>query len=188
MLPAKYSKRTLVYLAIGFIVAGLIAGAVPYFSQSREGVYPYNSTTDRSFILDVFKKNWYWLITDFNQNFSVENMLDKRASSEEPGHEGELTIVTYRVHNKPVGFVAYFMRELLEGFILYLAVAQEYRGKGYSRKLLTYAMDDLKKHGARIIRLQTRVDNKQARSLYSSFGFKQYWTDGAYLLMEKSIN
>lgn len=180
-------KRTswIKYIVIGaLLVAGGVAGWY-YKTHVAEGIYSYEPSIDRAFILDLFKKDWYWLISDYSPDYSPEYMLDNRASSNEPKYIGNLSIKTYRKEGRPIGFIAYYMKELFEGYILFLAVSKEFRGQGHARKLFSYAVDDLKKRGATVIRLITRTDNVRGRKLYTGMGFNQIWTDGAYVKYEK---
>lgn len=165
----------------------LLAGALWYsLARHSEGIAPYDPARDRSEILSIFTKDWYWMVSDYSGDFTPEYMLDNRASSREPLHKGDLTIRVFLIDGKPVGFVTYLTKELLEGKILHLGVDRAYRSKRVGRQLMTYALDDLKKRGSRLVRLMTRVDNAPARKLYTSLGFKEIWTDGAYLKYEKT--
>ena len=56
--------------------------------------------------------------------------------------------------------------------LLFLLVNKKYRGKGKSKILLQYAIDDMLQHGAVKIDLATRSVNKRAQSLYEKFNFK----------------
>ena len=174
-------------LIIGLILGGIGVGGYYYTTHQRQGIYAYDAGLDRSFVVDLFKKDWYWLISDYSQDYSPEHMLDARAPARDSGYTGSLIVKTYRIDNKPVGFISYYPKELLEGYILFLAVAPEYRSQGLARKMMHYAIDDLKRRGMRVIRLITRVDNKPGRKLYTSLGFKQVWTDGAYVKFQKDL-
>jgi ribosomal protein S18 acetylase RimI-like enzyme len=182
-------SRTHSYLKWLILVGTVIAGISlwRYTTGSSEGIYTYNPSTDRAFVIDMFKQDWYWLISDYSPDYSVEHMLDTKSASREPQDFGKLIIKTYRVKGKPVGFICYYKGELLEGRILFLSVDKTYRGKGYARTLLNFALDDLKKQGIRVARMFTRVDNERGRKLYTGLGFKQIWTDGAYLMYEKVL-
>ena len=114
-------------------------------------------------------------------------MLDARSPACDSEYMGSLIIQTYRINNKPVGFIAYYPKELLEGYILFLAVAPEYRSRGLARKMMHYAIVDLKQRGMRVIRLIARVDNEPGRKLYASLEFKRVWTDGAYVKFQKDL-
>lgn len=181
----KASISTKLLLAT-LLFSGLGASLWYYTSHHSQGIYAYEPTVDRAFIIDLFKNDWYWLISDYSsKDYSVEHMLDNRASSKE--HSGDLIIKTYRVAGKPVGFMAYYPKELFEGYILFLAVDKKHRSKGYARKMLTYAINDFKKQGIRVVRLITRTDNLPGQKLYKNMGFKQIWTDGAYVKFEKVL-
>lgn len=166
----------------------LLAGALWYsLARHSEGIVPYEPARDRAEILSIFAKDWYWLVSDYSGDFSAEYMLDNRASSSEPGHKGDLTIRVFLIDGKPVGFITYRTKELLVGDIRIMGVDRAYRSKGVGRRLMTYALADLKKRGSRLASLMTRVDNEPARKLYTSLGFKEIWTDGAYIRYEKTF-
>lgn len=175
-------KSTLMVL----LVTGAAGGYWYYQTYQSEGIYAYNAATDRDFIIHIFREDWYWLISDFSsKTYSVEHMLDFKTSSYDD--KGNLIIKTYRVKGKPVGFVTYYLKELFEGRILFLAIDKKERSKGYARKLAKYAINDLKKRGANVVRLITRTDNVGAQKLYKSLGFKEVWNDGGYMKFEKEV-
>ncbi len=166
----------------------LLIGAlgVFWFFTSEGPIVPYNAARDRTFIIDTFKKEWYWLITDYSPNFDVAFMLDHKAPSGKKGPEvGLLIVKTYVEGGKPIGFVIYYPRGLKLGQFLFLGVAQGHRRKGIARKLAVYAIEDMKRLGMLGVKMTTRTDNTKARRLYESLGFKQLWTDGAYMNFEK---
>ncbi len=175
----------------GFItktVAGIIlalgagSGGLYYYTRLSEGVYEYECPNDKQFICSFFKENYYWMVHDYSKTFSAEYMLDKRASSQkDPRSVGTLKVKTYRMHGEPIGFVAYYPSELYTGRLLFLGVDKRYRSRGIARKLAQYALADLKRMGARTLFIHTRTDNAPGRKLYESLGFKEAWTDGAYV-------
>lgn len=137
-------KRIYYRILMG-IGALLIAGALWYsLARPVEGIVPYDPARDKSEILSIFAKDWYWLVSDYSGDFSPEFMLDNRASSREPQNKGDLTIRVFLVDGKPVGFVTYLPKELLVGEIRIMGVDRDYRSKRIGRKLMTYALEDLK--------------------------------------------
>lgn len=182
----KFSVIQKVLLGL-VLLAGVGIGGWYYQTYASEGIYAYDASTDREFIKRLFKEDWYWLISDYSsKTYSVEHMLDFKASTQDETN-GRLIIKTYRIKGQPIGFVAYYPKELYEGRILFLAVDKKHRSKGYARKMAKYAINDLKKHGAHIVRLITRTDNTSAQKLYKSLGFKEIWNDGAYMKFEKEV-
>src|SRR5918994_5686929 len=91
-------------------------------------IYAYLPQKDRAFILDLFQKNWYWLVSEYSTDFSAEYMLDNKASSRNPSDVGNLSIFVYR-DSEPRGFVAWYKESMFSGRILFLAVDQKYRQK-----------------------------------------------------------
>lgn len=69
-------------------------------------------------------------------------------------------------------------------FFLYLGIINEYRDKGFGKKLMSYAIEQAKQKGINEIKLSVRADNQKAVSIYKSLGFKEnkyemLWTDKA---------
>lgn len=175
---------------IGVLLAIAVVGVGAWILKqniSAEGVYSYEPQRDKQFILDLFKDpdNLYWLVSD--PTFSINYTLDNLASSQKPQDRGNLIIKVYLHDNKPVGFTAYHNKKFYEGFILFLGVDAKYRKKGYARKLLIYAIDQLKNQGNSVIRLVTRVNNKRARALYESMGFKIWSQDNEIVRYELKV-
>lgn len=75
-----------------------------------------------------------------------------------------------------------------------IAVDPAARGQGIARKLIEAVTEQARAVGASILRLETRLDNKAAQSLFVSFGFvlldrkKAYYEDGTDgLRLQKSL-
>lgn len=59
------------------------------------------------------------------------------------------------------------------GWINYLAVAPEYRGRGWGRQIMTAVEERLRASGCPKINLQVRADNLDAIHFYERIGFTQ---------------
>ncbi len=59
-----------------------------------------------------------------------------------------------------------------EVHITNIAVHPDMRGHGIGRTLLTSVIDEAQQHGARVVALEVRPSNREARGLYDSFGFR----------------
>ncbi len=66
-----------------------------------------------------------------------------------------------------------FMVAADEGEILRIAVDNTRRKKGYGKKLLSFAIDKMKKFGIVSVFLEVRAENSAARALYHSIGFEE---------------
>ena len=53
-----------------------------------------------------------------------------------------------------------------------LAILEKYRGKGYSKRLMSEAIDRSKSKGCAILELNTEIANEVANNLYKSMGFE----------------
>lgn len=177
------------FVTIFALLAGLLGvagGAYYYLNRTvvNEGVFDYEPARDRAAILEIFRKNWYWLIAD--DNYSAEYMLDNRAS-QQTGPAGDLILKVYRVQDKTAGFLAYYHKSFYKGYVLFLVVDEEYRKKGYAEKLLRYALAQLKNDGMTIAQLITRIDNIRAQSLYKKVGMHEIWRDHEFVRFEITL-
>lgn len=59
------------------------------------------------------------------------------------------------------------------GWLNYLAVLPEYQKKGYGRKLVKRALNELRKLGCLKVNLQVRTDNASIVNFYKHLGFKE---------------
>jgi ribosomal-protein-alanine acetyltransferase len=80
------------------------------------------------------------------------------------------------------------------GHITTIGVAPEHRRRGLARQLILHAEESLRKKGITLIRLEVRVSNVAAQSLYRQLGYaivqrlNQYYTNGEDgFLMVKSL-
>ncbi|MEO8288328.1 MAG: GNAT family N-acetyltransferase [Chloroflexota bacterium] len=62
----------------------------------------------------------------------------------------------------------------LQGWIMDISIAQEYRGQGLGKALITSAINAAKAHGYPRIGLIVTIGNNIAQSLYRSLGFEDY--------------
>ena len=116
-------------------------------------------------------------------------MLKYRAPSQDLKYIGRLNIKVLREKEKFVGFTAYYMKEPGFGFLLFLAVNPEFRGKekGYAEKLLKYALGKLKEVGAHYVQLCTRIDNERAQRLYRRVGFYEISKDDGFVYFQYDL-
>jgi len=154
-------------------VAGIAAlGAGIYYVYTPRGpIYEYNEARDTQSILDLFRKNWYWLTA--SEDYSPEFMLKYRTPTRSFSDFGKMHIKVLRVNGKFAGFVAYFMETDTLGDLRFIVLKEGMRGKGYAQKLMRYAINDMIKMGAKHIKLVTRTDNLSGQKLYERTGYKE---------------
>jgi ribosomal protein S18 acetylase RimI-like enzyme len=171
-------------IGITVIFAALLCGLFGYYCIHEKGpIYEFNTTRDTSAILDLFDKNWHWLIA--NEGSSPAFYLKYRTPNENPAYFGKLKLKVLREKNEFMGFVAYYMEQPRKGQLLFLAVDKKFRGKGYGTILAEYAMQDMTNNlGAEKIGLWTRLSNP-AQRIYKKLGFvESYYTEGGYIYFE----
>lgn len=172
---------------ISAVLLGAASACGGWWYYAADGIHAYSGSRDRAAILSLFDANWHWLVSEYSLGFSPEYMLDHAASSQAPEHVGNLSLYVYRAERKTVGFLAYYLKSPLRGYILFLVVDDAYRGKGYARALMDFGLKKLIDTGVRTIELVTRVSNTPARSLYESSGFVENWRDSGFVHYEYGV-
>ncbi len=180
-------RRISVVLLVCVAVFGLGPGTWYMFTKQTGPIYEFNYDRDRQPILDIFNQNWYWLIS--SDDYSPEFMMKYHAPNHyDPAYVGKLQIKVLRekIQNEDtfIGFVAYYLKKPTEGQLLFLAVRPEFRGKRYGEQLINYALADLKKRGAKVVKLVTRTTNENAQKLYTRVGFKETSREDGYVYFE----
>ena len=183
----RFSTIKAVIMSISIALGGAITYL--YFSprqtvqvqeQGQTQILEYESARDKQDIINLMKKNWYWLIS--SPDYSAEYMLDNQIPSHrEPRYKGALRVKVLRDSKNLLGFTAYYKLNFYEGRVLFLAVDETQRGKGYGELLMRHALSELKKLGSYKICLDTRVDNLKAQSLYKRIGFIEESRDDAFV-------
>ncbi len=166
-------KRTIKILVM---VSGLVAGsyygyhAIQSYYTEHGSIRSYGTAQDEAFIKNEFKENWYTLIA--TPTYDVDFMLEKKAPNDrEPQFFGKMAIKMLYEDNQPIGFITYYMQTSYQGDILFLVIGKNHRGKRNGEKLLHYAFNELKKQGAKTVKIFTRTENTSAQKLYTRIGF-----------------
>ncbi len=69
------------------------------------------------------------------------------------------------------------------GYIEEVQVVDRFRGHGIGRKMLAYALNQMKETGVEAVYLRTRDGNTPAQNLYESIGFRPYSRHIRYKLL-----
>jgi ribosomal protein S18 acetylase RimI-like enzyme len=146
----------------------------------------YSDSRDREFIFDAFKKDEYWLVTYLG--FPVDFMLDTMSPRpNDPEYYGKLNIKVLLLKGKPVGFATYYKKKFYEAQLQFLYVDNQYRGKGYAKKLIDFVCADLKAQGISIVKLVTYTNNFAAMKVYNKMGFRESHRDEKLVYFEKEL-
>lgn len=179
-------KRTVVFsLLLSSMMLGMywIVYRIPVVPGP---LYEFNKQRDAQDILALFERDRYWLLS--SDDYSPEYMLEhKTPSMKSIRYRGKLKIKVLRENNEFIGFVAYYMKTAYQGFILFVAVKHELRGKRHAEKLVHSALLDLKACGAHYIRLITRVSNIRALNLYKRLEFTEMMRDDDFVYFERQV-
>lgn len=186
----------------GALVLGTlaIAGALGFFlfqrtAQPVESIVPYDAVRDQAALLRIFDENAYWLDTRLDLPLDQQLFTEARASFLQHLTEDAvipeadripytLRFMVYRYEGETVGFVAYRFLTSSRGQLLLIAVNEKIRKHGIARKLLRFAIEQMRLHGVQSIELLTRTDNIPAQKLYRSAGFKELQKDTRFVTFE----
>jgi len=91
-------------------------------------------------------------------------------------------LIVAEFQSEYAGFLYWFVEENPEfdrsvtscEYIQKLQVLEKFQRHGIGRKLVTYALKQLKESGIEAVYLDTREGNTSAQNLYESLGFRQY--------------
>lgn len=163
-------------ISIASMLLFLISGAGYYYWVAHSpSIYRFDKERDTQQIINLFHKNWYWLLA--SDNFSPEFALKYLAPTHERSYLGTLKIAVLRQGDQLIGFVAYYLESSTEGRLLFLAVDSRFRRYKYGERLLRYGLQQLSFLGAKKIFLVTRTNNIPAQALYNRVGFYEVARD-----------
>ena len=141
---------------------------------------------NHDFVMQLFKDDWYILLS--SPQYDVDYMLETHSpNSSETHYTGMMPTKVLFVDGNPVGFCSYFMRSQYLGHILFIIVAKEARGHGYSKQLVRYCEQELKKMGATLIKIDTREENLIAQKLYKGLGYAEKKRDHGFVTLSKRL-
>jgi ribosomal protein S18 acetylase RimI-like enzyme len=177
----KDPTKSIIY-AIALItgVALAVACAI-YFITSESGpIYSFNYQRDHKDVTTLLTADSYWLFEDPN-SFDIEHMLKTKSPDKKPRYHGKLHIKVLRENKRLAGFVTYHPTSSTRGRVQFLSVHNDFRGKGYGKLLLNYAVKDLFNKGCNTVTLVTRTKNIWAQRIYKELGFKEYRRDEGFV-------
>lgn len=172
-----------------FYILGILVVIQTYNLPALDSIQEYKDERDHAFVADLIERNK----DNFTDADLFPDFVSKKLTVQLPVPE-ELTqqfpkgismpiekqsVFVYCIDTKPVGFVrTWFVHNHVpvsfkSGLIAQVAVVEEHQNKGYGRKLLSYAIEDLKLQGASGISLGSLKHNTRAHKLYESLGFFQ---------------
>jgi GNAT superfamily N-acetyltransferase len=177
------------YLIAGFVASGVVGGGAYYYYAHRKVVpsvplVDFEYERDIADVLSIFDRNWYWLMPYPQEEYDPEylpHVFDWHAPQANPLKKGTLTIKVIRHEGHAIAFTAYHMKTKTSGFLLFVAVDNNFRGKKYGELLVKHALKAMADRGAKQIQLNTRIDNVPAQSLYKKMGFTETVRQGAFV-------
>lgn len=175
-------KKIIFLISLTLAISGGIGTYIYYVIKNQGPIYNFDPIRDTQAVINIFEKNKYWLLA--NPQSSPAFMIKHRTYDPNPLHFGSLHIKVLYEKDKLAGFTAYHLGDSSqEGRILFVAVDNDFRGKGYGKILTEYAMKELFAMGVTHIALWTRVGNLAAQHIYKNLGFKEVFDEGGYIFL-----
>lgn len=107
---------------------------------------------------------------NFKGSYPLISHEDTLASFSASLENGTSRIAVLESPEKIIGFCKIDITDK-DGYLSHLVVLKEYRGSGYGKMLMDWAMEQFRKSGVRNIELKV-VDGNEAIHLYEKYGFK----------------
>ena len=107
---------------------------------------------------------------NFKGSFPKKPVSETLAAFEKALADGSSKIAVIEDNDRIAGFCKTDLSGT-QGSIDYLIVLKEYRGSGYGRQLMDWAVDTLRKDGAARIEIKV-VDGNDAKAFYEKYGFR----------------
>jgi len=171
----------LLKIVSGCALVVVLFGAGYWWYRADHGpILDFSYSRDAQEVMKIFERDHYWLLA--NDEYYPDVWLKYRSPSQEDSrYFGQLQIKVLRENDLFVGFTAYYLKYPTLGFILFVAVNPEFRGKHYGEQLVHYAIKDMKSKGVKQIQLVTRVSNERAQKLYKRIGFYESSRSDGYV-------
>jgi len=173
----KFKKYIIV---VTIFIVMILTISISLLKCSPEPIKDYNPKRDYQNIVQNFKDDNFWLVEE-GLNLDFDYILNTHSPNKHPQYKGKLKIKVLLDHGKFAGFITYYKKSYYRGFIQFLSVSKNFRGKGYGKKLVQYAIKDLFSMGCTQIGITTRLINKWARNIYTSLGFKETGHDEIFI-------
>lgn len=129
-------------------------------------------------------------VMEIEENSFLDGDAELYLESYEEWREGFLVA---EKDDEVMGFVVLVLTPEGEGRVFAIAVDSRYRGRGVGRALLKAAFNTLRKRKIGYVRLEVRVSNHIAQSLYRSMGFIEvgfipfYYKDGEGAIVMRKV-
>lgn len=170
---------TMRYVLVGIGLLAIGVGGWLFFKQPFSGIRDFNFARDAQALVERIEIDKYWLSAepDLDEQF----ILKTHSPNKDPRYFGKLFIKVLYDEDVFAGFVTYYQKRFNEGWVQFLSVNKQFRGKGYGKKLLSYAVEQLFDMGCTRVGLVTRISNTWAQRIYDALHFKDMWRDDEYV-------
>lgn len=172
--------RNLFILLLLFLLPACFNNA----NRDKDGLYPYNKSLDREFIIQQVAQDRYWLVADESAAYDVADTLDT-------GVHGfvklPVNFFVYYKDKKPAGLISYYIDSPTTAKIQFIDVNKDYRRLGIAEKMVKDIIAQLKEKNIYSVELVVRATNINALKLYQKLGFKYSYDTGKYVYLEYTL-
>jgi ribosomal protein S18 acetylase RimI-like enzyme len=99
------------------------------------------------------------------------------------------TIISISKNSEIKAFIAFYENDKHNeiAYLTMLAVCKDCWHLGYGKQLLEFSINDIKKKGFKLYRLEVKADNLNAIKLYKTYGFIATGVENGSVNMEKQL-
>jgi len=182
----NYSQIACAAILFSGIITPILWSQYTKKSQNLiEGVSDYEPT-DKPEAVKFFNEDHYLLSR--SDLYDMDHLFDTKSPNLFlPEYFGQVSIKVVRENNKLAGWISYYKKSQYEGTIHILVVGKEYRKKGYAKKLIKTAEQDLGSRGIVKIKIAVRLCNDGALKLYEYMGYEKINSNESFAFYEKCL-
>jgi ribosomal protein S18 acetylase RimI-like enzyme len=162
----------------------LLGGSTGCFKPQGPHIMEFDIARDGKEIMAIFDREWNWLLPGDRTTYAPEVMLAYRAPHADPLYAGRMQIKVLREADTFIGFIAWYLKSPTVGFLNFVVVNPEFRGKRYAEKLVRHALNAMKQQGVQKVTMVTRPWNERARAVYDRIGFTTTGLDDDFVYYE----
>lgn len=141
-------------------------------NDQNEQIEDFVYKKDIKQVLKIIENDWNWLYPSNRPDYDPEYILQSEIPNKNLLSEKKLKMKVLRINERIIGFVTFYKENSETCWIRLVSIAQNFRKKGYGKKLTIAALNDLFDLGCTNAYLWTNKKNEKVPT-YESLGFQE---------------
>ena len=140
---------------------------------NQEQIVDFVYDRDAKDVLKIIQDDWNWLFTSDSPHYDPEHVLQYEIPNKDLlERKDSLKMKVLHQKDRVIGFVTFYKENSDLGRIRLVSVSQDFRKKGFDRKLTSAAVNELFTLGCTSVYLFTHKKNEKVPT-YESLGFQE---------------